>query len=70
MEKFLGIIDPFNHKKFTFNNCVILFSSEIIDENNMTQSYITQGFSNIESHNIGLNVQNEISLLDKICLGI
>ena len=70
MEKFLGIIDPFNHKKFTFNNCVILFSSEIIDENNLTQSYITQGFSNIESHNIGLNVQNEISLLDKICLGI
>ena len=30
IEKFLGIIDPFNHKKFTFNNCVTLFSSEII----------------------------------------
>ena len=68
-EKFLAIIDPFNHKKFTFNNCVILFSSEIIDENNMTQSYTTQGLSNIESPNIGLNVQSEISLLDKICLG-
>ena len=71
VDKFLRIIDPFNHKKFTFNNCVTLFSSEIIDENNMTQSYISQGLglSNIESPNIGLNIQNETSLLDKICLG-
>ena len=69
IDKFLGIIDPFNHKKFTFNNCVTLFSSEIIDDNNMTQSYISQGFSNIESQNIGLNILNETSLLDKICLG-
>ena len=71
IDKFLGILDPFNHKKFTFNNCVSLFSSEIIDENNMTQSYISQGngFSNIESPNIGLNIQSEITLLDRICLG-
>ena len=69
IEKFLSIIDPFNHKKFTFNNCVTLFSSEIIDENNMTQSCFTQGLSTIESPNIGLNIQNETTLLDRICIG-
>ena len=69
IEKFLSIIDPFNNKKFTFNNCVTLFSSEIIDENNMTQSCFTQGLSTIESPNIGLNIQNETTLLDRICIG-
>jgi len=69
IEKFLAKIDPFNHKKFTFNNCVLLFSSEIIDDNNdFSQSNISQGSRKIESQNIGLNIQNETSLLDKICL--
>ena len=69
IDKFLSIIDPFNHKKFTFNNCVTLFSSEIIDENQTTQSISNQGLSNVDSQNIGLNIQSETTLLDKICLG-
>ena len=69
IEKFLGIIDPFNHKKFTFNNCVTLFSSEIIDEYNLTRSNFSQGQLTVESPNIGLNIQNETTLLDKICIG-
>ena len=68
IDKFLAIIDPFNHKKITFNNCVIVFSSEVINENE-NEGYFNQGFSNIESPNIGLNIQNETTLLDKICLG-
>ena len=69
VDKFLRLIDPFNHKKFTFNNCVFLFSMEKIDENNMTQSFFSQGLSTIESPNIGLNIQDETSLLDRICIG-
>ena len=69
IDKFLAIIDPFNHKKFTFNNCVTLLSSEIIDENQMSQSYYNQALLNVDSPNIGLNIQNETTLLDKICLG-
>ena len=67
IEKFLAKIDPFNHKKFTFNNCVTLFSSVIIDVNDFSQSNISQGFTDRETQNIGLN-QNVTSLLDKICL--
>ena len=67
VEKFLAKIDPFNHKKFTFNNCVTLFSSVIIDVNDFSQSNISQGFTDRETQNIGLN-QNVTSLLDKICL--
>ena len=69
IDKFLAIIDPFNHKKFTFNNCVTLLSSEIIDENQISQSYYNQALLNVDSPNIGLNIQNETTLLDKICLG-
>ena len=69
VDKFLSLIDPFNHKKFTFNDCVSLFSSEIIDENNMTQSFFNKELPMIESPNIGLNIQNETSLLDRICIG-
>ena len=70
LNRFLYKIDPFNHKKFTFNNCLTLFSSEIIfDENNLSQTNLSQGFTNFETPNIGLNIQNETSLLDKICLG-
>ena len=69
INRFLYVVDPFNHKKITFNNCVILFSSEIImDENNESQR--SQGIDNLGSPNIGLNIQNETTLLDKICLGI
>ena len=69
INRFLYVVDPFNHKKITFNNCVILFSSEIImDENNESQK--SQGIENLGSTNIGLNIQNETTLLDKICLGI
>ena len=74
VNRFLSIIDPFNKKKITFNNCVALFSSEIIvdesNENNVSLINLSQqGFENIESQNIGLNIQNETTLLDKICLG-
>ena len=69
INRFLYVVDPFNHKKITFNNCVILFSSEIImDENNESQK--SQGIENLGSPNIGLTIQNETTLLDKTCLGI
>ena len=32
--KFLSTIDPFDNKVFTFNDCISLFSMEIIEENN------------------------------------
>ena len=35
----------------------------------MSQSYYNQALLNVDSPNIGLNIQNETTLLDKICLG-
>ena len=65
--RFLAIIDPYNNKKITFNECIALFSSEIIDENNISQGNVNP-INEIESSNIGLNIQTETTLLDKICL--
>jgi hypothetical protein len=65
---FLSKIDPNNHKKFTFNDCVNLFSSIIIDEKN-SQIYLKQESDNKESPNVGLTIQDETTLLDNICLG-
>ena len=71
--RFLSTIDPFNNKKITFNECVSLFSMEIINDtqNNNTN----QDKENNEKKNeININdnkdnkEQKQISLLDKICL--
>ena len=35
--KFLSTIDPFDNKVFTFNDCISLFSMEIIEENQENQ---------------------------------
>ena len=69
VEKFLNKIDPFNHRKFIFNDCVNAFSTEIIEDYNMSQSNYSKGYSEMENLNIGLNIQNETTFLDKICLG-
>ena len=50
--KFLSIIDPFNNKRITFSECVSLFSMEIMND---------------ENNNLYQN-QEQISLLDRICL--
>ena len=68
-EILLNKIDPFNHKKFIFSDCVNAFGTEIIEDYNMSQSNYSRGYSENENINIGLNIQNETTLLDKICLG-
>ena len=70
VDKLLNKIDPFNNKRFIFNDCVNAFSTEIIEDYHMSQSNYSKGFSEMENLNIGLNIQNETTLLDKICLGI
>ena len=67
-EKFLEILDPFNHKRVIFNDCVNLFSNHIIDDEMSHSNYI-KAYSESDNLNIGLNIHNETSLLDKICLG-
>ena len=69
IEILLNKIDPFNHKKFIFSDCVNAFGTEIIEEYPMSQSNYSKGYSENENINIGLNIQNETTLLDKICLG-
>ena len=69
IQKFLNKIDPFNYRRFTFNDCINAFSTEIIDDFNMSQSNYSKELSENENLNIGLNIRNETSLLDKICLG-
>lgn len=69
IQNFLNKIDPFNHGRFTFNDCVNAFSTEIIEDFNMSQSNYSKELSENENLNIGLNIRNETSLLDKICLG-
>ena len=69
IEILLNKIDPFNHKKFIFSDCVNAFDTEIIEDYNMSQSNYSRGYSENENINIGLNIQNETTLLDKICLG-
>ena len=70
VDRLLNKIDPFNNKRFIFNDCVNAFSTEIIEDYPMSQSNYSRGFSEMENLNIGLNIQNETTLLDKICLGI
>ena len=70
VDRLLNKIDPFNNKRFIFNDCVNTFSTEIIEDYPMSQSNYSRGFSEMENLNIGLNIQNETTLLDKICLGI
>ena len=69
IQKFLNKIDPFNYRRFAFNDCINAFSTEIIDDFNMSQSNYSKELSENENLNIGLNIRNETSLLDKICLG-
>ena len=65
----LNKIDPFNHRRFIFSDCVNAFSTEIADDYNISQSNFSKGTNDIENLNIGLNIGNETTLLDKICLG-
>ena len=69
IEILLNKIDPFNHRRFIFSDCVNAFSTEIVDEYNMSQSNFTKGTNDLENLNIGLNIGSETTLLDKICLG-
>ena len=74
--RFLSTIDPFNNKKITFNECVSLFSMEMIDENqnenennNVNQDKETDKKENdINNDNKNNIEQKQMSLLDKICL--
>ena len=69
VEIFLNKIDPFNHRRFIFSDCVNAFSTEIANEFNSSQSNFSKGLNDLENLNIGLNLGNETTLLDKICLG-
>ena len=69
VEKFLDIIDPFNHKRILFDDCVNLFGSQIVDDEQMSQNNYLRAISEMDNLNIGLNTHNETTLLDKICLG-
>ena len=69
IEILLNKIDPFNHHRFIFSDCVNAFSTEIADESNMSQSNFSKGTNDLENLNIGLNIGTETTLLDKICLG-
>ena len=69
IEILLNKIDPFNHHRFIFSDCVNAFSTEIADEYNMSQSNFSKGTNDLENLNIGLNIGTETTLLDKICLG-
>ena len=72
--RFLSTIDPFNNKKITFNECVSLFSMEIINENenennNDNQEKDSDKKENEKNDDNKNNIeQKQISLLDKICL--
>ena len=73
--RFLSTIDPFNNKKITFNECVSLFSMEIINENqdqNINSNRDKESDKKENDINTNDNKKNneqkQISLLDKICL--
>ena len=65
--RFLSTIDPFNNKKITFNECISLFSMEIIKDNNDNNKYIGQENNNVNNNKDNSTI-NQMSLLDKICL--
>ena len=71
--RFLSAIDPFNNKKITFNECVSLFSMEMISDNDNINTNIEKENESDRNKNDANNnkdnlEKNEISLLDKICL--
>ena len=71
--RFLSTIDPFNNKKITFNECISLFSMEIINDNNDNNDINNNNNNDIgKENNINNNqdnsAMNQMSLLDKICL--
>ena len=85
--RFLSIIDPFDNKVFTFNDCISLFSMEIIkgdnnenetntvnnNDTNKENSELENGnkekiVNNNKDDNKDKNRQEEMSLMDKICL--
>ena len=72
--RFLSTIDPFNNKRITFNECVSLFSMEIVnkEENNNNQKQENNENNDNKENEINNsnnnNEQNQKSLLDIICL--
>ena len=68
--RFLSTIDPFNNKKITFNECISLFSMEIINDNNDINNNNNNdiGIENNINNNQDNSAMNQMSLLDKICL--
>ena len=79
--RFLSTIDPFNNKKITFNDCVSLFTMEIISDKekdkdkenvneNNNQAQENDNKKNEENKDKANMETNQKSLLDKICLEI
>ena len=82
--KFLSIIDPFNNKKITFSECISLFSMEIIEDSGQQQNKENENNKENNDNNkdkinendkesnknktFNNNENNQVSLLDKICL--
>ena len=67
--RFLSTIDPFNNKRITFNECVSLFSMEIVNkEENNNNNQKQENEDNKENEANNNNEQNQKSLLDIICL--
>ena len=60
--KFLSTIDPFDNKIFTFNDCISLFSLEIIQENNDNNNKENQEINENDDNN---NNQKENHDLEK-----
>ena len=60
--KFLSTIDPFDNKIFTFNDCISLFSLEIIQENNDNNNKENQEINENDDNN---NNQKENNDLEK-----
>ena len=57
--RFLSIIDPFDNKVFTFNDCISLFSMEIIKEDNNENETNTVNNNGTNKENIELENGNK-----------
>ena len=69
--RFLSTIDPFNNKRITFNECVSLFSMEIVnneEKNNNEKQENNDNKENEVNNSNNNNEQSQKSLLDIICL--
>ena len=66
--RFLSTIDPFNNKRITFNECVSLFSMEIVNNEEKNNNEKQENNDNKENEVNNSNEQNQKSLLDIICL--